>query len=144
MRTAIILILISTPTVTGAEPAPAGRGTAPVDDAVVRRLIDSLNDPDLDVRQNLAIALARIGPASVEPLIEALRDKNSDRRAGAAHALGLIGVGARTALPGLLDLLKDDDVGVRRQASYAIGRIVPPGRSTASVAVTPPAGGRGK
>lgn len=100
-------------------------------DEVVARLIDALSDTDPDVRGNLAVALAKIGPAAVEPLTAALKDANADRRAGAAYALGQIGPAARPALPALLDLLKDPDVGVRRQASFAVGRVVPAGGRSA-------------
>ncbi len=100
-------------------------GGASVDETVIRRLVEALKDSDTDVRQNLAAALATIGTPAVEPLIAALKDKITERRAGAAYTLGMIGRPARAALPVLLDLLKDDDVSVRRQASYAISRIVP-------------------
>lgn len=107
---------------------PITTKSAPPDDAVVRRLVAALNDADPDVRQNLAVALAKIGPATVEPLTEALRDPDANRRAGAAYALGQIGGAAKSALPALLDLLTDPEVNVRRQVSYAISRIVPAGR----------------
>jgi hypothetical protein len=113
-------------------------------EVVIRRLVEALNDSDLDVRQNLGVALAKIGPASVEPLTAALKDKSADRRAGAAYALGLIGSEAKTALPELLELLKDDDVGVRRQASFAIGRIVPAGLKPGVIEVPASGGGGSK
>lgn len=120
--------------------APPTRSTAvpPVDEAIIAKLIDALDDADLDVRQNLGLALAKIGPAAVEPLIKALQDDSAERRAGAAYALGSIGSGARAALPALLNLLKDPDVAVRRQVSYAISRIVPAGRPISSVAKVQP------
>lgn len=105
--------------VSAADPVPQ--------DALVRRLIDGLKDTDPDVRQNLAAALAKIGPTAVEPLTAALGDALAERRAGAAYALGQIGTPARSALPKLLDALDDKDLDVRRQASYAISRLVPSG-----------------
>lgn len=109
--------------------SPAPHAPAAADGALVRQLIDALKDPDPDVRNNLATALAKIGPASVEPLTAALKDRLPERRAAAAYTLALLGSDSRPALPTLLDLLKDDDVDVRRQASYAISKIVPPGGS---------------
>lgn len=106
----------------GANPAPSA-----TDAALVRQLIEALKDPDPDVRGNLANALAKIGPASVEPLTAALKDGVAERRAAAAYTLALLGSDAKAALPTLLDLLKDDVVDVRRQASYAISKIVPTG-----------------
>ena len=131
--------------------APAGAAPVPSqsesDDALVARLIAALSDPDVDVRLNLAYALAKIGPPSVEPLIAALKDPNPECRAGAAYTLGLIGPAARAALPALLDTLADADVEVRRQASYAIGRMIPARSASAAVkrvatATPPPAGGK--
>lgn len=95
-------------------------------DELIRRLIVALKDPDTDVRQNLATALAKLGPAAVEPLTGALKDSLPERRAGAAYSLGLIGPPAKSALPQLLDLLDDEDLDVRRQAAYAVNRIVTP------------------
>jgi HEAT repeat protein len=97
---------------------------------VVKKLVEALKDPDPDVRQNLGTALAKIGPDAVESLVEALKGDNADRRAGAAYTLGLIGPGARNALPALLEALKDDAVEVRRQASYAVARMIPDSKTT--------------
>lgn len=117
--------------------------------ALVRRLIVALKDPDPEVRQNLAAALAKIGPASVEPLIGALKDPAAERRAGAAYTLALLGPAARSALPALLDILGDPQVEVRRNVSYAISRLVTPGRTVSRPAtgtggplLSPPAGGK--
>jgi HEAT repeat protein len=96
---------------------------------LVKKLVEALKDPDPDVRQNLGSALAKIGPEAVEPLVEALKGENPDRRAGAAYTLGLIGPTAKTALPALLEALKDEAVEVRRQASYAIARLIPENRA---------------
>ncbi len=101
------------------------------------RLIAALNDPDPDVRANLSQALAKIGPAAVEPLVEALANTVPERRAGAAAALGLLGPTAKSALPQLLNLLDDKENEVRRQASQAIVRVLPPSKPTAK-----PPGGR--
>lgn len=109
------------------QPDSPGRGSD-IDPAIVLRLIEALKDPDPEVRQNLAAALAKIGTASVEPLIRALRDGTAERRAGAAYALALIGTPARSALPALLGALGDKELEVRRQASFAVSRLVPAGR----------------
>ncbi len=116
---------------TAADPVPTN--------ALVKRLIASLQDPDPDVRQNLAIALAKIGPAAVEPLTAALTDDLPERRDGAAYALGQIGGPAKSALPKLLDALDDKDLDVRRQASYAVSRLVPSGTPKPPA---PPTGGK--
>ena len=128
-----------------AVPAPPGdaRRPAPLDDDVVRQLVDALRDPDFEVRQNLAAALAKTGGRVVAPLRDALKDKLAERRSGAAYTLGLLGEVARPALPELLDALHDPDPDVRRQASFAIARVVPAGRAAADGTVhrvVPPAG----
>jgi HEAT repeat protein len=110
-----------------------GHSADPVpENVLVRRLIVALKDSDTDVRQNLASTLAKIGTPSVEPLIAALTDPLPERRAGAAYALGLIGTPAKSALPQLLDKLDDSDRDVRRQAAYAINRMISTGVKTAT------------
>lgn len=106
---------------------------AAADESVVPKLIAALKDSDPEVRANLATALAKCGPVAIEPLVEALKDRQATRRAGAAYALALMGYPARSAVPALVDLLDDPDLEVRRQASYAISRLVPtlPTRSEA-------------
>jgi hypothetical protein len=105
----------------------------PVGDDVLTRLVDGLDDRDFEVRQNLAAALARLGPRAVPPLRDALKGGTAYSRAGAAYALGLLGDAARPALGDLLDLLKDADTDVRRQASFALSRVVPAARVTPTV-----------
>ena len=119
------------------QPAPPAEARRPaLDDDTVRRLIDALKDPDFEVRQNLAAALAKTGPRVVPLLREALKDKLVERRSGAAYALGLLGDAARPALPELLDALSDPDPDVRRQASYAVVRVVPAGRAAPAPTAT--------
>jgi HEAT repeat protein len=112
------------------------------EDGVVRWLIAALKDADPEVRQNLAMALAKIGPAAVEPLIAALKDPLPERRAGAAAALGRIGAPARSALPALLDLLDDKELDVRRQVSHAIAVLIPASRPERRAVYAAPAGGK--
>lgn len=99
------------------------------DEVIARRLVDALKDPDPEVRQHLAQALAKLGPVAMGPLTSALKDERVERRAGAAYCLGLIGLPARSALPELLNALDDADNDVRRQAAFAISRIIPAWRN---------------
>jgi len=110
-------------------PQPEARRPGPLDDEVVRQLVEALKDPDFEVRQNLGVALAKTGSRTVPLLRDALKDKLVERRSGAAYALGLLGEAARPALPELLAALNDADTDVRRQASFAIARVVPAGRT---------------
>ncbi|WP_161967177.1 HEAT repeat domain-containing protein [Fimbriiglobus ruber] len=118
----ITTVLVLSAATASVQAAPPG-----ADETVVRRLVEALKDPDLEVRQNIGLALAKIGPAAVELLTEALKDAIPERRAGAAYALSLLGPTARPALPALLDALGDKEVDVRRQVSYAISRVISSG-----------------
>jgi HEAT repeat protein len=90
----------------------------------IAAVIKALDDEDPEIRQNLAIALAKLSPESIDPLCRALRDPSPRRRAGAALALGLIGTAAGSALTSLVESLPDSDREVRRQVSFAISQIV--------------------
>lgn len=85
-----------------------------------------LADPDAQVRQAAAEALAVLGPtpADVPPLVTMLRDANG--REAAIRALGRVGPAAREAVPRLADLLDDRDSRVRLAAAEALGQIGPP------------------
>ncbi len=89
----------------------------------IASLIACLDDADAQVRQNIAMAIANLGDEAVPDLIAALSHRKPERRIGAATALATIRPGATTALPALLDAMKDKDEGVRRAVSYALSRI---------------------
>jgi HEAT repeat protein len=59
----------------------------------------------------------------IEPLIAALSNKTWAVRAGAARVLGAMGAAAKSALPGLRELLNDSDKSVREAAQDAIEAI---------------------
>jgi HEAT repeat protein len=124
MRALFMLFVICAGSFALADPIPSSAPN-PADERVISSLIDALKDADPDVRQNLGVALAKFGAAAVEPLQKALTSDTSARRAGAAYALGQLGPTAKPALPKLLDLLTDNELDVRRQASFAVGRILP-------------------
>jgi HEAT repeat protein len=88
----------------------AADALARIGDAAVPALIDTLHDPDHEIRAQAARALARMGnkagPA-VPALVAALDDPNRDVRQGAARALGQIGPDAEEAVPALVTALKD-------------------------------------
>jgi HEAT repeat protein len=102
-------------------------GAEPTESQLATRLIEALVDDDPDIRQNLSAALVKLGPVATPLLIDVLKSPTAPRqqRAGAAYVLGQIGPAARSAIPVLLDALKDPDRDVRRQASYAVSRLIP-------------------
>ena len=117
----VLLGFVYHASLTGAVPPST---TALRDEEVIVALIESLDDPEGEVRLNLAAALANLGDAAVPRLIDALGDKKPERRGGAAYALSQIRPVAKSAIPALLKAIKDKDEGVRRQVSYALSRIV--------------------
>lgn len=87
-------------------------------------LAAALANPDAEVRQSLAGALAGIGPdakAAVPALIQALKDAEASVRATTAYALGQIR--SKTAVPALTEALQDPKGRVRMEAAYALGTI---------------------
>jgi len=69
------------------------------------------------------LALVEIGPASIPGLTAALMDKDAKVRKRAARALRLQGPMARSAVPLLIDRVKDDDRDVRTESVAALGEI---------------------
>jgi hypothetical protein len=70
-----------------------------------------VKDPDREVRNQAALALSKMAPASraaVPELARALRDKEQLIRANATRALMRLGKEARPAVPALIEALADD------------------------------------
>lgn len=105
----------------------AADALARIGDAAVPALIETLADPEDDVRAQAARALARMG-AKAEPavpaLIAALNDANRDVRQGAARALGQIGSAAEEAVPALIEAIKDPRNKPKREAVEVETKVV--------------------
>ena len=71
------------------------------------------------VKETASDALGRIGEEAVPSLVEALNHPDPDVREQAARALSLIGPKAVGAVPELIKLLDDESEPVRRQAARA-------------------------
>jgi hypothetical protein len=83
-------------------------------------LIEALDDPSLEVRQEAVAALARIGDAeSVEPLVRTLRSPESGIQTQAAFALGKLR--DPRAVDALLEALKEPYLA--QSAATALGEI---------------------
>src|SRR5262249_43559124 len=65
--------------------------------SAVPALIEALKDSDAQVRVEVSVALANIGPAAVPALREALKSENRLTRMGAAFTLGQFGPKASDA-----------------------------------------------
>ena len=107
-------------------------------------LLEALRDPDAEVRQYAALALAGLGEEAIAPLSRALEDANKDVRTAAAYALGRMGFTAHTAIPAILRALKDDEASVRRAAAHAISRITTIEGGWQIPVMSPPMGGAGE
>lgn len=103
---------------------PSPSPTAP---STIPELIESLSDPNYQVRLVATYALRKMGGAAeqaVPALTATLSDDVSDVRASAADALGEIGPGAALAVPALIEILRSDDfVHARTSAAKALGKI---------------------
>ena len=94
-----------------------GSGAIAVSD-IIRRL----DDPDMEVREEAARALGRIGSTeAVDPLIRHLRDRHSTIRPYAARALGRLG--DRRAVPWLIECLESGSEELVDACCQALGRM---------------------
>ncbi len=99
-------------------------------------LVEALGDDEPRVRARVALALARIGPASreaVPALLGQLHDPDPRARAGAARALGAIGAEADTVVPRVTGLLRDPEAVVRGMAAMVLGQFGPAARAAVPV-----------
>ena len=102
--------------------------------AAVPALIIGLKDTGQYVRGAVARALGSIGPgpAAVRSLVEALCGPQSEGQDSIAYALGQCGSSAATAVPALIETLKDDSWGLRVSSMEALGKIGPVAIAAAS------------
>ncbi|HEY3786215.1 MAG TPA: HEAT repeat domain-containing protein [Steroidobacteraceae bacterium] len=105
----------------------------------VPALTRALVDPDVNLRQNAALALGVLGEglagaqlssrmdisAALPALVLALRDRDAHVRELSEQALGDIGPGAASAVPALVELLASDAEGERISACIALHDIGP-------------------
>jgi len=86
-------------------------------------LVESLGDPNKDVRNAAVEAIGKLGgdPRAVELLLDFLKDKRSIIREEAASALGK--VGHKNAVDPLIQALKDESWLVRQNAATSLGMI---------------------
>jgi HEAT repeat protein len=101
----------------------------------IPELLETIKDPDLEVRCDSAEALGDMGAAGapgIDGLLGLMKDQEAKARAHACEALGEIGPPARRALAALRDAQKDQDEEVRKEAAQAIKRIDPGGEAPKS------------
>lgn len=79
----------------------------------------------MDLKDTVIDALARIGADAVDPLVQTLADPDPAVRLAAARALAAIGPEAERSVPALIRALEDRDEAVRQAAARALGQIGP-------------------
>lgn len=92
----------------------------------VPRLLVALKGPDPEIAKAAALALGNIGQKETIPtLIDTMKSGPPELRATAAKALGLVGAlhGDFTIIDPLLDTLKTDDLVVKTEAAWALGKL---------------------
>ena len=81
------------------------------------------------VEETVADALARIGADAVPELVQTLEDPDAEVRMYAARSLSMMGPTAQSAVPALVKHLHDSDDRVRRTSARALGQIGPAAKS---------------
>jgi HEAT repeat protein len=95
-------------------------------DTATSALIEALNDQNETVRRTAAFSLGMVDTEgkSIAALIRMLREDASAGYA-AARALGMMGPKAKSAVPALVEALRDKRVGVRMEVAEALQKIDP-------------------
>ncbi len=109
----------------------------------VEALAAALNDPDVDMRRNVALAFGALSggwwsfecghrtvdiSAALPALAAALRDDDSSVRAWSIQAIGYMGSAGAPAVPALIEMLQQGDEAARNSAALTLGRIGTPAR----------------
>lgn len=92
----------------------------------VPRLLAGLNGTDRDIAKASALALGNIGQKNTIPtLIKTMKTGPPELRATAAKALGIVGAlhGDFSIVDPLLEALTTDDVAVKTEAAWALGKL---------------------
>jgi hypothetical protein len=92
----------------------------------VPRLLEALKGSDIELAKASALALGNIGQKDTIPiLIDTMKSGNPELRASAAKALGILGAlhGDFSIIDPLLDNLKTEDVTVKTEVAWALGKL---------------------
>ncbi len=97
------------------------------DDRTVAPILEEamLDRDNLDVRDEAADALVKVGRDVVPSLLRALKDPRKEKRVWVLYVLGRIVPEARTAVPALTELLKSSESSDRFAAAVVLGNIGP-------------------
>ncbi len=95
-------------------------------DKAVPRLLKLLQEPDLAVAKAAAVSLGNIGKKeSIPVMIQVMQSGPPQLRPEVAKGLGLVGAlhGDPAIIPPLLEALKSDDVLLKTEAAWALGKL---------------------
>ena len=92
----------------------------------VPRLLTGLNGSDIEIAKASALALGNIGQKDTIPtLIQTMKNGRPELRPSAAKALGVLGAlhGDFTIVDPLLETLKTDDIALKTEVVWALGKL---------------------
>jgi hypothetical protein len=92
----------------------------------VPRLVTALQGDDMEMAKASALALGNIGQKDTVPvLIDVMKNGKPELRPAAAKALGVLGAlhGDFTIVDPLLETLKTDDVALKTEVAWALGKL---------------------
>lgn len=92
----------------------------------VPRVLDGLKGDDVEIAKASALALGNIGQKDTIPtLIQTMMKGRPELRPSAAKALGVLGAlhGDFTIVDPLMDTLKTDDVALKTEVAWALGKL---------------------
>ena len=92
----------------------------------VPRLVTALKGDDIEMAKASALALGNIGQKDTVPvLIDTMKNGKPELRPSAAKALGVLGAlhGDFTIVDPLLETLKTDDVALKTEVAWALGKL---------------------
>lgn len=82
-----------------------------IDERIIKALVELLRTSELSLREQTALALARIGRPAVDTLLAALSDEDDDFRKAVVVTLGLMGPDAAAAQEPLSALVEHEHLG---------------------------------
>lgn len=91
-----------------------------VNQDMLSTMLQAFQDNDFEIHKSMVVALGQLGELPVPALIKLLKEKKISVRDNAARTLGRIGEKANSAIPALIALFNDESMQVRETAMYAI------------------------
>jgi hypothetical protein len=97
----------------------AGEKAAPVS----REVIEALNDPNANVRNEAATAITAVNPTLAKPVLQLATSDDADKRAQAVQDLSKLGKDAAAAVPALMTYVEQAKGANKVKAIDALGKV---------------------